>query len=82
MAEAADHLGLVEGVGGDLRAPHACHVAEEGEDLGGGGNDGAGGSVAEVGFEGDGGFDCDWGCVCGDVAADGGGRGFEERVGS
>jgi len=39
VAEAADELGLVEGVSGDLHAPHQGHVAEEGEELRGGGRD-------------------------------------------
>ena len=72
VAEPADQFGLVERVGGDLHAAHASHVAEEGEDLGGGGLHGARRRVAEVGLERDGGFDCDGGCVCGDVAAEGG----------
>ena len=56
VAEAADELGLVEAVGGDLHAAHDGHVAEEGEELGGGGGDGARGRVAVVGGEGDGGL--------------------------
>ena len=72
VAEPADQFGLVERVRGDLHAPHASHVAEEGEDLRRGGLHGARRRVAEVGLERDGGFDRDGGCVCGDVAADGG----------
>lgn len=59
VAEAADELGLVEGVGGDLGAAHEGHGAEEGEEFGGGGGDGAGWGVDVVGCKGDAGFDCD-----------------------
>ena len=51
VAEPADELGLVEGVGGDLHAAHEGHVAEEGDELGGGGGDIARGWVDEVGGE-------------------------------
>lgn len=41
VAEAADELGLVEGVCGDLHAAHQRHVAEERDKLRRGGFDGA-----------------------------------------
>ncbi|KAG5521065.1 hypothetical protein RHGRI_033578 [Rhododendron griersonianum] len=71
VAEAADELGLVERVGGDLHPAHGGHVAEEGHELGGGGLDGAGGGVAVVGGEGDAGLDGD-GVGGGEGAAEGG----------
>jgi hypothetical protein len=69
VAEPADELGLVEGVGGDLHAAHHGHVAEEGHELGGGGGDFPGGRVDEVGGEGD-------GCLDGERR-----RGVGDRVG-
>jgi len=33
VAKAADELGLVEGVRGNLHAPHQGHITEEGEEL-------------------------------------------------
>jgi len=51
VAEPADELGLVEGVGGYLHAAHEGHVAEEGDELGGGGGDIARWRVDEVGGE-------------------------------
>lgn len=46
VAEASDQLRLVERIGRDLHAAHQGHGAEEGEELLGGGFDGAGGRVA------------------------------------
>lgn len=68
VAEAADELGLVEGVGGDLHAAHQGHVAEESDELGGGGGDVAGRRVDDVGGEGHGGLDGERRCGVGDRA--------------
>lgn len=57
VAEAADELGLVEGVGGDLEAAHEGHIAEEGHELARCGGDLARGRVDDVGLVGDRGLD-------------------------
>jgi hypothetical protein len=51
VAEPTDKLGFVEGVGRDLHAAHEGHVAEEGDELSGGGGDITRGWVDEVGGE-------------------------------
>lgn len=80
VAEAADQLGLVERISGDLHAPHLRHVLEEGNELLRAGLDGAGGRLAPVGCEGDGGLDGDGTCLGGDGSAEGQ-RGGEEGSG-
>ena len=74
VAEAADELGLVEGVRGDLHAPHQGHIEEEGEELRGGGCHGARGGFAVVRGGVDGGLDGEGGVGGGDD----GGEGFCE----
>ena len=81
VAETADELGLVEGVGGDLHAAHDGHVAEEGHELGGGGGHVAGGRVDEVGGEGDGRLDGERGRGVGDRSRRHEGRGRGPRGG-
>lgn len=53
VAKPPDQLRLVERVGGDLHPPHPRHVAEEGEELLGGGLHGAGGRLDVVACEGE-----------------------------
>jgi hypothetical protein len=81
VAEPADELGLIEGVGGDLHAAHQGHVAEEGHELGGGGGDVAGRRVDEVGGEGDGCLDGERRRGVGDRARRHEGRGRGPRGG-
>lgn len=65
MAEPANELGLVEGVGGGLHAAHHGHVTEEGEELGGGGVDEGRGGLDLVALEGDAGLNGDRGLTAG-----------------
>ena len=66
VAEPADQLGFIQGVGSNLHPPHQRHIVEESEQLFGSGFDIARGRIAFVSDEGDAGLDGDdGGIVCG-----------------
>ena len=76
VAETADQLGFIEGVGSNLHPPHQRHIVEESEQFFGSGFDIARGWLAFVADEGDAGLDGEDGAVVG-----GGGKGTAEMLG-